>query len=194
MAFEMGIIDMEVYSDSKLIINQLLNIYEVKKDDLVLFFQHASNLLKDFKSVTLNHIPRKENRMTDALANPATTLALFEGATTNIPMCNQWVLPSVDTFDHEDSNTITIATNNEKEPLHPRVASRPFDAWGLDVVGPITPKSFIGHINIVAATDYFSKWAEAVPLKEVKKETVVDFIRVNIIFRYGVPRYIITDN
>ncbi|KAL0374255.1 UNVERIFIED_CONTAM: hypothetical protein Sradi_3341200 [Sesamum radiatum] len=60
-----------------------------------------------------------------------------------------------------------------------------FDAWGLDVVGPITPKSSAGHIYILAATDYFSKWAEAVPLKEVKKETVVDFIRVNIIFRYG---------
>ncbi|KAM2220056.1 hypothetical protein ACFX1S_019303 [Malus domestica] len=27
------------------------------------------------------------------------------------------------------------------EPLHPTVASWPFDAWRLDVVGPITPKS-----------------------------------------------------
>ncbi|KAL0315477.1 UNVERIFIED_CONTAM: hypothetical protein Sradi_5425900 [Sesamum radiatum] len=114
MAFEMGIIDMEVYGDSKLIINQLLNIYEVKKDDLVLFFQHASDLLKDFESVTLNHIPRKENKMADALANLATTLALSEGETTNIPVCNQWILPSVDTIDHEDSNAITIATNTEK--------------------------------------------------------------------------------
>jgi hypothetical protein len=79
------------------------------------------------------------------------------------------------------------------EPLHPTVASWPFDAWGLDVVGPIT-KSSAGHLYILAATDYFSKWAEAIPLKEVKKENVADFIRVNIIYRYGVPRYIITDN
>ncbi|KAL0445562.1 UNVERIFIED_CONTAM: hypothetical protein Slati_1684100 [Sesamum latifolium] len=79
------------------------------------------------------------------------------------------------------------------EPLHPTVALWPFDAWGLDVVGPMT-KSSGGHLYILAATDYFSKWAEAVPLKEVKKENVVDFIRTNIIYRYGVPRYIITDN
>ncbi|KAL0416598.1 UNVERIFIED_CONTAM: hypothetical protein Slati_3491700 [Sesamum latifolium] len=79
------------------------------------------------------------------------------------------------------------------EPLHPTIASWPFDAWGLDVVGPMT-KSSGGHLYILAATDYFSKWAEAVPLKEVKKENVVDFIRTNIIYRYGVPRYIITDN
>nr|XP_009783264.1 PREDICTED: uncharacterized protein LOC104231896 [Nicotiana sylvestris]XP_016508838.1 PREDICTED: uncharacterized protein LOC107826387 [Nicotiana tabacum] len=47
---------------------------------------------------------------------------------------------------------------------------------------------------ILAATDYFSKWVEAVPLKEVKKEAIVDFIKSYIIFRCGIPRYIITDN
>ena len=47
---------------------------------------------------------------------------------------------------------------------------------------------------ILAATDYFSKWAEAVALKEVKKENVANFIRVNIIYRFGIPHYIITDN
>ena len=62
------------------------------------------------------------------------------------------------------------------------------------MVGPITPKSFAGHAYILVAIDYFSKWAEAMPLKEVKKENVVNFIRSNIIYRYGVPRYIITDN
>ncbi|KAK4404436.1 hypothetical protein Sango_0812200 [Sesamum angolense] len=104
---------MEVYGDSKLIINQLLNIYEAKKDDLVPFFRQASHLLKDFESVTLNHITRKKNRMTDVLANLATTLTLSEGETTNIPMCNRWVLPSLDTSDHENSNAITVATNDE---------------------------------------------------------------------------------
>ncbi|KAL0337629.1 UNVERIFIED_CONTAM: hypothetical protein Scaly_2038000 [Sesamum calycinum] len=57
------------------------------------------------------------------------------------------------------------------ESLHSTIASWPFDAW-----------------------DYFSKWAEAVPLKEVKKENVADFIRTHIIYRYRVPRYIISDN
>lgn len=47
---------------------------------------------------------------------------------------------------------------------------------------------------ILAGTDSFSKWSEAIPLKEIKKETVVDFIKTYIIQRYGVPRCIITDN
>ncbi|KAL0325007.1 UNVERIFIED_CONTAM: hypothetical protein Sradi_5070000 [Sesamum radiatum] len=79
------------------------------------------------------------------------------------------------------------------EPLHPTVASWPFDAWGLDIVGLLT-KSSSGHLYILAAIDYFSKWVEAVPLKEVKKENVADFIRTHIIYCYGVPRHIIIDN
>ena len=47
---------------------------------------------------------------------------------------------------------------------------------------------------ILAATNYFSKWVEVVSLKEVKKENVANFIRVNINYRFGIPRYIITDN
>ncbi|KAL0449507.1 UNVERIFIED_CONTAM: hypothetical protein Slati_1507100 [Sesamum latifolium] len=60
------------------------------------------------------------------------------------------------------------------EPLHPTVALWPFDAWGLDVVGPLT-KSSAGHLYILAATDYFSKWAEAVPLKEVVAKSKKDW-------------------
>ncbi|XP_075103765.1 uncharacterized protein LOC142178333 [Nicotiana tabacum] len=40
---------------------------------------------------------------------------------------------------------------------------------------------------ILATTNYFSRWAEAVPLKKVKKETIADFIKSNIIFRYNAP-------
>ena len=79
------------------------------------------------------------------------------------------------------------------EPLHPTVASWPFDACGLNAIG-LLPKSFGGHLYILAATDYFSKWVEVVPLREVKKEIVVNFIRTHLIYRYGVPRYIIIDN
>ena len=56
------------------------------------------------------------------------------------------------------------------------------------MVGSLTPKSFDGHSYILAAIDYFSKWAKAAVFHEVKKETVIHFIR------YGVPCYVISDN
>ncbi|XP_038879215.1 uncharacterized protein LOC120071177 [Benincasa hispida] len=79
------------------------------------------------------------------------------------------------------------------EPLHPTIASWPFEAWGLNLVGPITPKSSVGHSYILAATDYFSRWVEVVAIKEAKKENVADFIRTLVIYRYGIPHRIMMD-
>ncbi|KAL0363836.1 UNVERIFIED_CONTAM: hypothetical protein Sangu_0481200 [Sesamum angustifolium] len=58
-----------------------------------------------------------------------------------------------------------------------------FRCLGLDVVGPLT-KSSGGHLYILAATNFLSKWAEAVPLKEVKKENVADFIRTTSFYHF----------
>jgi len=54
------------------------------------------------------------------------------------------------------------------ELLHPIVALWPFEAWGIDIIGPISPSSTKDHRFILAITDYFSKWAEAIPLMKVK--------------------------
>jgi hypothetical protein len=78
--------------------------------------------------------------------------------------------------------------------LHPTVPSWPFDAWGIDVIGPVDPPSTSGHRFILAATDYFSKWAEVVPLSEVKSENAIKFLERQIIFRFGVPHRITSDN
>jgi len=63
------------------------------------------------------------------------------------------------------------------ESLHLTVASWPFEAWVLDVLGSITPKSFAGQSYILMVTNHFSKWVEAIPLREVKKENIADFIQ-----------------
>ncbi|KAJ6853189.1 uncharacterized protein M6B38_251610 [Iris pallida] len=80
------------------------------------------------------------------------------------------------------------------EFLHPTVASWPFEAWGMDIIGPITPPSSRGHRFILAITDYFSKWAEAIPLAEVKTSNVISFLKHHVIYRFGLPRRIIHDN
>ena len=77
------------------------------------------------------------------------------------------------------------------ELLHPTVTSWPFEAWGIDVIGSISPSSTKGHRFILAIIDYFSKWAEAIPLVEVKTFNVVNFIKQHAIHRFGIPRWII---
>lgn len=75
-------------------------------------------------------------------------------------------------------------------PLHPTVVSWPFESWGTDVVGPIDPPSSKGHRFILAATDSFSKWAEAVPLREVKADNVLELFRDNKENRNRIKSYI----
>ena len=61
------------------------------------------------------------------------------------------------------------------------------------MVGPINPPPR-GYIWILVATEYFTKWAEAVPLHKVTGGEVANFIKENIIVRFGVPHKIISDN
>jgi len=69
-----------------------------------------------------------------------------------------------------------------------------FPTWGLDVIGPFKLSSSRDHVFILVATDYFSRCAKAIPLREVGAKQVVDFIRTYLIYRYGVPYKIISDN
>ena len=40
-----------------------------------------------------------------------------------------------------------------------------FSMWAFDVVGPITPSASNGHKYFLAATEYFTKWVEAITLR-----------------------------
>ena len=58
----------------------------------------------------------------------------------------------------------------------------------------ITPKSSASHSYILATTVCFFKWVATISLGEVKKENLIDFIQTDIIYQYGMPRYIIVNN
>uniref|UniRef100_A0A2N9FCJ7 RNA-directed DNA polymerase n=1 Tax=Fagus sylvatica TaxID=28930 RepID=A0A2N9FCJ7_FAGSY len=58
----------------------------------------------------------------------------------------------------------------------------PFHTWGLDLIGPINPSSG-GCIWILVATEYFTKWVEAIPLRKATGAAVANFIREHIITR-----------
>ncbi|KAM1432434.1 hypothetical protein ACFXTO_014969 [Malus domestica] len=121
MAINMEIAALEIYGDSKLIINQLLTEYEVRKDDLVPYFRLATQLLQRFEAVTLEHVPRKKNQMADALANLASSMTLGEDEATNVPVCQRWVIPLVTKMVLSDTNVISILPVNVEEWRQPLI-------------------------------------------------------------------------
>ncbi|KAG9458357.1 hypothetical protein H6P81_002865 [Aristolochia fimbriata] len=298
MAIEMGLSQLEIFGDSAL--------------ELVPYQKEAQRLLEKISNVTLGHVPRASNSQADALAGIVASLAQFDARPERIPICERWVVPTIEKFSGQEKvNLVSVYAIEEEDwrqqfldylehkklpqelkarayvrrvapkfglfnntlyrrsydgillrcvskeegqallfeahggicgahqagpklhlqvkqlgyywptmlrdaielgrhctacqlhanyihqppsPLHPTMASWPFEAWGKDIIGPINPKSSANHQYILAATNYFSKWAEAAAYKEIKAATVVDFIRTQIVYRYGVPRYIMTDN
>ena len=47
--------------------------------------------------------------------------------------------------------------------------------------------------TVLVATDYFTKWVEAIPLKTVTSKNMVDFVMERIVYRFGIPQTITTD-
>ncbi|XP_050895250.1 uncharacterized protein LOC127101859 [Lathyrus oleraceus] len=65
--------------------------------------------------------------------------------------------------------------------------------WALDLIGEIRPPSSKNQRYILVDIDYFTKWIEAIPLPNVSQEDVVDFIQKHIIYRFGIPETVTTD-
>ena len=63
----------------------------------------------------------------------------------------------------------------------------------MDLIGKIHLASSKGHSFILVATDYFTKWVEAVPLKKEEKNDGIDFVKEKIIHRFGIPQSISID-
>jgi|SRR3989344_2997849 len=63
--------DVELRSDSELVVKQLNGEYRLSDPKIQQFFIEIWNLKFDFKSVKFKHIPREKNREADKLVNEA---------------------------------------------------------------------------------------------------------------------------
>lgn len=79
-----------------------------------------------------------------------------------------------------------------REPLTPIKVQGLFYKVGIDIKGPL-PITEDGNRYIIVAMDYFSKWPEAKAIKNIKADTVAQFIYEDIICRHGVPNEILSD-
>ena len=77
--------------------------------------------------------------------------------------------------------------------MNPIIKPWPFQGWGIDLIGQIFPPLSKGHKFILVATDYFTKWVEAIPLKTVTSKNMVDFVKEHIMYYFEIPQIITTD-
>ncbi len=73
-AIRLSVEQVELFSDSELVVRQINGQYRVKKASLGLLYQQVKQLQSQLESFTITHIPREQNAEADNLANKALNL------------------------------------------------------------------------------------------------------------------------
>ncbi|CAL9024373.1 unnamed protein product, partial [Prunus brigantina] len=214
-AREMGAEKMKIIGDSNLVLSQLQGSFAVKEATLAPYRTAAERLINSFKQVAMEHIPGVTNRYADALATLGSKLS-FVREQPNITVIKRST-PVIEAMAQED----LLEDDDWRKPLKNKLVEEssikdlkdyviifgelyrrlpgdmrtpwPFHTWGLDLIGTIHPPSD-GYIWILTATEYFTKWVEAIPLRKATGAAVSNFIREYIVCRFGIPYKIVTDN
>jgi len=80
----------------------------------------------------------------------------------------------------------------KKGKLKPITATRPFELVGMDIIQALKTTAR-GNQHVLVLTDYYTKWVEAFPIKNMEAETIAKILVREIIVRHGVPERVITD-
>ncbi len=70
-AIRLGANQVDIYSDSELVVRQINGRYRVKNVALKPLYQQVKQLQSQFKGFTITHIPRQQNIEADSLASKA---------------------------------------------------------------------------------------------------------------------------
>jgi len=62
---------------------------------------------------------------------------------------------------------------------------------GMDLIGPL-PKSKQGHVYALVMQDYFTKWPEAIPLKDTTAKSVAGVL-LSVISMWGPPAELLSN-
>jgi len=73
-AVQLGAADVEIRSDSELLVRQMNGQYRVRNKGLLPLFEQAYTLTGKFKRCLIKHVPREQNKQADHMANQALNL------------------------------------------------------------------------------------------------------------------------
>ena len=94
----MEVYQLEVCSDSQLVVKQIEDTYEAKGEKMILYLKKVRELLRKFVLVQVRHIPRAENSRADALAKLATS---SQEDLSRLTPVEHLAEPSIDLYDEE---------------------------------------------------------------------------------------------
>ncbi|KAK1630198.1 hypothetical protein QYE76_004513 [Lolium multiflorum] len=173
-----GATQLKIFGDSQLVAQQVMNQCDAVNDGMVAYKDVYNELEKLFDGYEVNHISRLSNDEADVLANiRSQCLAIPPGV-----------------FWEEIAERSTKLKKPQKKEKEEKTSAPPKEA--LEEEGDqelIMMASLGGYEYMLVAVDKFTKWIEAKPINSPDAASAIKFVK-SIVFRFGVPHSIVTDN
>ena len=83
--------------------------------------------------------------------------------------------------------------NPVRAHVTPMPISSPFERISTDILGPLPVCSDTKNKYVLVFVDYFTKYAEMIPIKNIDARTIADEFLKNIACRHGVPKFLHSD-
>ncbi|GAA0173111.1 hypothetical protein LIER_26796 [Lithospermum erythrorhizon] len=175
LARSMGVEELMLKADSKLVIDQLKGICGVKSEVLRKYHAKAMQITREFKRILFKHIPRAENEKADHLSRLATTYYDELPTGVCVEVCDQpaYLEKSISQVEggiKEDWRTPLISYFNEGKLPEDKIESRRIQNRSLKYqmyLGELYRKSWDGPLlTCVAAEDIprgEGSWIEELP-------------------------------
>lgn len=119
-------------------------------------------------------------------------------ARTYAKIMEHWWWPNVYLDTHHYTESCSTCKRAQKTktgtqgPLQSISASEPFEVMGMDFLGPL-PSTSKGNRWMLVITDYHTKWAFVIPMKETTSIAVTEALCRNVVLLFRTPKRIITD-
>jgi len=115
-AGELGVSELNIFTDSELLTRQLIGEYRVKNPALRVLFEQAQRILIQFSRWQIKHIPREQNRQADALVNTAIDKGLAGKSTSGSETHTPGPQAIRETNGHGDRGSVKVIVEVTTEP------------------------------------------------------------------------------
>nr|GEV19047.1 protein NYNRIN-like [Tanacetum cinerariifolium] len=194
----MGVRNMYVSVDSKLVANQVIGTHVAKEENMIKYLEKAKSLVL-VKVLKEKSIQEKEVATVVEEDGPTWMTLIME-------YLKDGTLPN----DRKEASKLPIKAR-QYELLEGVLYRRSFLKPWLRCVGPLQPNYVIREIHegscsmhvgprtkkvkfLIVAMDYFTKWIEMKAVATITDSQVKKFVLDNIVCRFGLPGEIVSDN